>query len=78
MFRSTYLQGLPVLGIQSQQASNYQLRESVHLHQLCTAEVSAAVLKLNGEYEAATALEKYFDVFRTRYMAGRANIILKT
>jgi len=77
MFRSTYLHGLPVLGVQSQQASNYQLREAAHAHQLCTAEVSAAVLRLNDEPEAAASLECYFDVFRERYLAGRANVVLK-
>jgi len=77
MFRSAYLQGLPVLGVQPKNGSNYQLREAAHIHQLCTAEVGVEVLKLNGEFEAAASLEDYFNVFRIRYMAGRANVVLK-
>jgi DTW domain-containing protein YfiP len=77
MFRSQYLQCLPVLGIQPQEVSDYQLREAAHAHQLCTAEVGVAVLKLQGEHEAASALQDYFSVFRERYMAGKANVVLK-
>ena len=76
MFRSSYLQGLPVLGIQPQQASAYQLREAAHLHQLCTAEVAVEVLTLAGDTDAAAALQTYFDLFRERYLLGKANINL--
>jgi len=77
MFRSAYLKNLPVLGVQPEKASSYQLREAAHLHQLCTAEVGMAVLKLQGDLDAAIALEGYFHVFRERYLAGKANVVLK-
>jgi DTW domain-containing protein YfiP len=77
MFRSDYLQRLPVLGLQPSDPSEYVLREAAHLHQLCTAEVGAEVLKLQGDTEAALSLKRYFQVFRERYLAGKANIILK-
>lgn len=73
MFRSPYLQGLPVLGIQPDQASSYRLREAYHLHQLCTAEVGIEVLRRAGDEQAATALAGYFDLFRERYLAGKPN-----
>lgn len=73
MFRSPYLKDLPVLGIQPQQASAYQLREAFHEHQLCTAEVGIEVLKLAGEDATAAALAEYFALFRQRYLAGKAN-----
>lgn len=76
IFRSPYLQGLPVLGIQPQQASAYQLREAAHLHQLCTAEVGVEVLTLTGDTDAATTLSEYFALFRERYLLGKANINL--
>ena len=76
MFRSPYLQDLPVLGIQPEQGSAYQLREAAHLHQLCTAEVGAEVLELAGDAEAAAALRSYFALFRERYLLGKANINL--
>lgn len=77
MFRSEYLQRLPVLGLQPSEPSEYSLREAAHLHQLCTAEVGVEVLTLQGDLEAASSLKDYFQVFRQRYLAGRANIMLK-
>lgn len=77
MFRSDYLQALPVLGIQPEMASAYQLREAAHLHQLCTAEVGIALLSLQGDTEAASSLQRYFQKFREHYLAGKANILLK-
>tara|TARA_R110001592_G_scaffold59200_1_gene179622 strand:- start:74238 stop:74633 length:396 start_codon:yes stop_codon:yes gene_type:complete len=74
MFRSDYLQCLPVLGLQPSDPSEYALREAVHLHQLCTAEVGVEVLKLQGDIEAADSLNAYFQIFRDRYLAGKANI----
>lgn len=77
MFRSEYLQCLPVLGLKPSNPSEYSLREAAHLHQLCTAEVGIEVLKLQGDVPAAMALDAYFQVFRERYLAGKANIRLK-
>tara|TARA_R110001599_G_scaffold109151_3_gene272639 strand:- start:1023 stop:1724 length:702 start_codon:yes stop_codon:yes gene_type:complete len=77
MFRSEYLQRLPVLGLQPNEPSEYSLREAAHLHQLCTAEVGIEVLKLQGDLDAASSLKNYFQVFRERYLAGKANIMLK-
>lgn len=74
MFRSEYLQRLPVLGLQPTAPSTYHLREAAHLHQLCTAEVGAEVLRRQGDIEAADALINYFDLFRVRYLAGKANV----
>ena len=74
MFRSPYLQTLPVLGIQPEKGSEYQLREAAHLHQLCTAEVGIEILKLAEDHIAAQALAEYFLLFRERYLAGKANI----
>lgn len=74
MFKSPYLAQMPVLGIQPEQASVYQLREAAHLHQLCTAEVAIEVLKLAAENMAADALADYFTFFRRRYIAGKPHI----
>ena len=76
MFKSPYLATLPVLGIQPQQASGYALREAAHLHQLCTAEVAIAILRLAEDTEAASALQQYFDVFRRAYIAGKPHLAL--
>ena len=74
MFKSPYLAKLPVLGIQPEQGSRYQLREAAHLHQLCTAEVAVEVLKLANDNAAAAALAEYFAVFRRAYIVGKPHL----
>lgn len=76
MFKSPSLAHLPVLGIQPQQASRYQLREAAHEHQLCTAEVAIEVLKLAEDHQAAEALAQYFEVFRQAYIVGKPHLAL--
>lgn len=76
MFKSPYLATMPVLGIQPEQASRYQLREAAHLHQLCTAEVAIEVLLLAGEDESASQLADYFFKFRRAYMLGKPHLTL--
>ena len=76
MFRSAYLSAFPVLGIDPDEVSNYQLRESSHKYQLCTAEVGIEVLRLAGDMHASQALTDYFTLFRERYLASKANVVL--
>jgi DTW domain-containing protein YfiP len=76
MFKSPSLAKLPVLGIQPEKASSYQLREAAHVHQLCTAEVAIEVLKMAEDGLAAKALEEYFNQFRKAYIAGKAHLTL--
>ncbi|WP_261373364.1 tRNA-uridine aminocarboxypropyltransferase [Rheinheimera sediminis] len=75
--KSPYLDGFPVLGIQPEQSSLYQLREAAHEHQLCTAEVGIAVLELAGDGKAAEELTTYFAIFRKNYIAGKPHLIFK-
>ena len=77
MFNSPCLASLPVLGIDPENASSYQLREAAHKHQLCTAEVAAMILALGGETMAALALADYFEVFRRNYIAGKPHMVLR-
>lgn len=77
MFRSVYLNDLPVLGLEPETASTYQLREAAHKHQLCTAEVAALVLALGGEETAAQTLTDYFSVFRRNYIAGKPHMVFR-
>jgi DTW domain-containing protein YfiP len=76
MFKSPSFATLPVLGIQPEKASSYQLREAAHVHQLCTAEVAIEVLKLAGDILAAEALGEYFHQFKKAYIAGKAHLTL--
>ncbi|MBU2279779.1 MAG: DTW domain-containing protein, partial [Gammaproteobacteria bacterium] len=72
--KSPYLDQFPVLGIQPEQGSSYQLREAAHLHQLCTAEVVIDVLKVANDHAAASALATYFHTFRKHYMIGKPHL----
>ncbi|WP_299074570.1 tRNA-uridine aminocarboxypropyltransferase [uncultured Paraglaciecola sp.] len=76
MFKSPSFSHLPVLGIQPEAASVYQLREAAHAHQLCTAEVAIEILKLAADEQAAEALQVYFQHFKGAYIAGKAHLTL--
>ena len=75
MFRkSPYLNHLPVLSLQPEQLSNYRLRRSKRDDHLCTSEVAALCLELNGESHAADTLGAYLDVFTTHYLQAKASV----
>lgn len=76
MFKSPSFAKLPVLGIQPEKASSYQLREAAHEHQLCTAEVAIEVLKMAEDNQGAEALAEYFHQFKKAYIAGKAHLTL--
>lgn len=74
MFRkSPYLNHLPVLSIDPDKPSRYQVREATKANQLGTAEVAARIVDLYGETKNAEVLDLWFDVFRERYMTGKLN-----
>ncbi|KLV07178.1 cytoplasmic protein [Photobacterium aquae] len=77
MFRkSPYLNGFPVLSINPEKPSRYQVREASKANQLGTAEVAARIIDLYGESKNAEVLDLWFDVFRESYMAGKMNRML--
>ncbi|MBK6651623.1 MAG: DTW domain-containing protein [Betaproteobacteria bacterium] len=72
MFRkSPYLDRLPVLSLQPEQLSRYQLRRSRCDQHLCTSEVAALCLGLAGEPHAAKVLNAYLDVFTHHYLQAK-------
>ena len=72
MFRkSPYLDHLPVLSLQAEQISRYQLRRSRRDDHFCTSEVAALCLDLAGEPLAAQMLEAYLDVFTDHYLQAK-------
>ncbi|MDO9286370.1 MAG: tRNA-uridine aminocarboxypropyltransferase [Aquabacterium sp.] len=72
MFRkSPCLDPLPVLSLQPDQISQYQLRRSRRDDHFCTSEVAALCLHLAGEPLAAHTLETYLDVFTHHYLRAR-------
>jgi DTW domain-containing protein YfiP len=72
MFRkSPYLDRFPVLSLQPEQISRYQLRRSRRDDHFCTSEVGALCLELAGEPRAAQALEAWLDVFSLHYLRAK-------
>jgi len=69
--KSPYLDHIPVLTLQSDQLSRYQLRRSRRDNHLCTSEVGALCLAMAGEQHAADTLEAYLDVFTNHYLNAK-------
>ncbi|WP_315709533.1 tRNA-uridine aminocarboxypropyltransferase [Brenneria uluponensis] len=74
MFRkSPYLDPLPILSLDVDAISRYQLREASSAGQHCTAEIAIALLQQADDTLASSALAEHFDRFRKHYLAGKAN-----
>lgn len=69
--KSPYLAHCPVLSIQPEVLSRYQLRRSNRPEHLCTAEVAALCLELAQESKAAKTLNAWLDVFTQHYLAAK-------
>ena len=69
--RSPYLDHLPVLSLEPDQASQYRLRRSRRDDHFCTSEVAAMCLNLAGDRVAEQTLEAYLDVFTHHYLQAR-------
>jgi DTW domain-containing protein YfiP len=72
--KSPYLQHLPVLSLQPDQISHYQLRRSKRDDHFCTSEVAALCLALAGEAHAAEVLDAYLDVFTIHYLNAKQQL----
>lgn len=72
MFRkSPYLNALPVLSLNPEQVSRYQLRRSRRGDHFCTSEVASLCLDLAGETHAAQTLQSYLDVYTHHYLQAK-------
>lgn len=72
MFRkSPYLDALPVLSLQPDQLSRYQLRRSTRADHFCTAEVAALCLALAGDEQAGAVLEAWLELFTHHYLQAK-------
>ncbi len=72
--KSPYLNHLPVLSLQPDQISHYQLRRSKRDDHFCTSEVAALCLALAGEAHAAEVLDAYLDVFTHHYLNAKQQL----
>ena len=72
MFRkSPYLNALPVLSLNPEQVSRYQLRRSRRDDHFCTSEVASLCLGLADESHAAHTLQAYLDVYTHHYLQAK-------
>lgn len=69
--RSPYLNRFPVLSLQPDQISQYQLRRSRRNDHFCTSEVAALCLNLAGDHLAEQTLEAYLEVFTHHYLHAK-------
>ncbi|KAA9002483.1 DTW domain-containing protein [Affinibrenneria salicis] len=75
--KSPYLDALPLLSLNVDAFSRYQLREASSCGQHCTAEIAVALLNQAGDQLAAAALAAHFDRFRAHYLAGKSHHTLR-
>ena len=72
MFRkSPYLNAFPVLSLNPEQVSRYQLRRSRRGDHFCTSEVASLCLDLAGETHVAQTLQAYLDVYTHHYLQAK-------
>jgi hypothetical protein len=72
MFRkSPYLNTLPVLSLNPEQVSRYQLRRSRRDDHFCTSEVASLCFELAGEAHVAQTLQAYLDVYTHHYLQAK-------
>ena len=79
MFRkSPFLEQFPVLSLQPEQFSNYQLRRSNRADHFCTSEVAALCLGLSthpSDQHAGLVLERYLDVYTQHYLCAKNQVL---
>jgi len=82
MFRkSPYLDDLPVLSLQPEQISRYQLRRSKREDHFCTSEVAALCLELTHDAQdvhAGQVLEQYLAVYTHHYLQAKNQLLPDT
>lgn len=75
--KSNFLKGLPLVSLEPNCASNYDLRKGAAEGNLCTIEAVIEILKINGEGGSAQIIENYYKLFLKSYKAGVSGHELK-
>ena len=76
--RSTYLEQLPIISLEPDFKSKYDLRRGAQDGNLCTIESAIEVLKLNGEIDNSLIINEFYDLFLKSYKAGSSGHKLST
>lgn len=71
--KSYYLDKLPIISLETNRKTIYNLRRNSDDNHLCTVEVGVALLNLIGENKNANLLNEYFAIFLKKYNEGRYN-----
>lgn len=68
--KSEFLQSLPIVSLEPNFASNYDLRRGAAEGNLCTIEAVIEILIMNGEHVISRAIDDYYKLFLKSYKAG--------
>lgn len=68
--KSNFLKGLPIISINPNYPSKYDLRRGAAEGNLCTIEAAVEILRMNGEMETSQAMDDYYKLFLKSYKAG--------
>lgn len=76
--KSDFLKGLPIVSIEPNYASNYDLRRGAGEGDLCTIEAAIEILRMNGERYSSQVMDEYYNLFLKSYKAGVSGHIIKS
>ena len=65
-----FLKSLPIVSIEQNYASDYDLRKGAAEGNLCTIEAAIEILKMNGELDSSQDMDDYYKLFLENYKAG--------
>ena len=68
--KSDFLKALPIVSLEPNCVSKYDLRRGAGEGNLCTIEATIEILRMNGESESAQIVEDYYKLFLKSYKAG--------
>lgn len=68
--KSDFLQNLPIVSLEPDYVSNYDLRRGAVKGTRCTIEAAIEILKMNAEIKTSRIIEDYYKLFLKSYKAG--------
>ncbi|MCB2294628.1 DTW domain-containing protein [Clostridium algoriphilum] len=68
--RSSYLKKVPIISLNPNFKSNYDLRRGASSGNLCTIEAAIEVFKINEEIENSQVIDEFYNLFLKSYKAG--------
>jgi len=68
--RSSYLEKLPIISLEPDFKSKYDLRKGAKDGNLCTIEAVIEVLNINGEFKNSQIVNEFYNLFLKSYKAG--------